>query len=85
MRLSTDQRQSTGTQAARSYGGADHTERGDMMLLPSMFNATPSEVAAFRDGRRTNGQTTFWLLQPLVSTCTMCPRPSSGAWTLWTL
>jgi hypothetical protein len=49
MRLSTDQRQSTGIQTAPSYGGRRVIQKGgDMRLLPSMFNATPSEVAAFR-------------------------------------
>jgi hypothetical protein len=48
MRLSTDKRQSTGIQAAGSYGAADLQKGGGMRLLPSMLNATPSEVAAFR-------------------------------------
>ena len=32
MRLSTDQRQSTGMQTARSYGGADHRERREVIM-----------------------------------------------------
>jgi hypothetical protein len=48
MRLSTDQR-SRPAFRLHAVTVAPITQKGDdMSLLPSMFNATPSEVAAFR-------------------------------------
>ena len=48
MRLSTDQRQSTGIRLHAVTVAPITQKGGDMRLLPSMLNATLSEVAAFR-------------------------------------
>jgi hypothetical protein len=88
MRLSTDQR-SRPAFRLHAVTVAPITQKGDdMSLLPSMFNATPSEVAAFRAHMRDRyhvppdtppdkAETAFERLADLIVSYLSSPVPSA--------